>query len=104
VDALVAGTARQIILDGPGVDALGGEVVTTEPSALIQASHAVAVGNALVLDGADLPAYMSHLAGTYSVAIPTMTNPNDPDAVSEATLVFTKQTSTLEVPIPTTGI
>lgn len=78
VDALVAGNTRQIILDGPGVDALGGEVVTTEPSALIQATHAVAVGNALVLDGADLPSYMSHLAGTYSVR---SVMPEPPDGV-----------------------
>jgi hypothetical protein len=53
-------------------------VRSSQPSALIQASHAVAVGNALVLDGADLPAYMSHLAGTYSVR---SVMPEPPDGV-----------------------
>lgn len=65
VSATVAGTPRDIIFDAPGADALSGDIVTTEPSALIQASFAVAVGNALVLGG--LPAHLAHLAGTYTV-------------------------------------
>lgn len=67
VVALVNGVSATIIFDAPGAEALGGEVVTTEPSALIQASVAVSIGNALVLAGGDLPSHSAGLAGTYRV-------------------------------------
>jgi hypothetical protein len=67
VRATVGASAVDVIFDSPGTDVLDGQVVTSEPSALIPASIAVAVGASLVLAGGDLPAQLAHLGGTYSV-------------------------------------
>jgi hypothetical protein len=80
VAATVAGAAANIIFDAPGAEALDGQVVTTEPSALIPASIAVAVGASLVLSGANLPAQLAHHAGTYTVR---SVIPEPPDGVFE---------------------
>jgi O-acetyl-ADP-ribose deacetylase (regulator of RNase III) len=67
VVATLDGDAVRVIFDAPGAEALGGEVVTTEPSALVPASAGAAVGQALVLDAGDLPVQLIQHAGTYSV-------------------------------------
>ncbi len=65
VTATVAGVEREVIFDAPGVDEL--TAMTTEPSALVQASFGIDVGAAFVLDAGDLPSYLAQHAGTYSV-------------------------------------
>lgn len=67
VNATLQGVALQVIFDAPGADALGGEVVTTEPSALITADADPDVADSLVITSGSLPAYLIHLAGTYTV-------------------------------------
>lgn len=67
VAATLGGVARDVIVDAPGVEQLGGGIVTTEPSALVARSANPAVGQTCVLAAGDLPAYLAHLAGTYTV-------------------------------------
>lgn len=67
VNATLQAVALSVIFDAPGADALDGEVVTTEPSALITADADPDVGDSLVISSGSLPAYLIHLAGTYSV-------------------------------------
>ena len=67
VQATLAGVGVQVIFDAPGADALDGDVVTTEPSALIKASDDPDAGESLVIASGALPSYLVHLAGTYTV-------------------------------------
>ena len=78
IQATLAGVGVQIIFDAPGADALDGEVVTTEPSALVKASDDPDVAEAIVITSGNLPSYLSHLAGTYSVRSVV---PEPPDGV-----------------------
>jgi hypothetical protein len=80
VTATLDGSPVSVIFDAPGVDVLDGAVATTEPSALIQASIAAAVGDQLVLSGGDLPAQLAHHAGTYGVINVT---PEAPDGAMQ---------------------
>lgn len=65
ISATLNAVARQVIFDAPGVDAMGGEVVTTEPSCVVEAGAAAAEGQSLVISA--VPGQLAHLAGTYSV-------------------------------------
>jgi len=67
INATLQGVPLQILFDAPGVDALGGELQTTEPSALITADADPDVADSLVITSGSLPAYLVHLAGTYTV-------------------------------------
>lgn len=67
VGVALNGDPVQAMLDAPGVDAFDGSVSTTEPSALMTADTGVDVDDQIVVDAADLPAQMAHLAGTYTV-------------------------------------
>lgn len=67
VNATLQAVPLQILFDAPGVDALGGEVQTTEPSALITAAANPQVADSLVIASGSLPAHLVHLAGTYTV-------------------------------------
>jgi hypothetical protein len=76
VAATLAGAPVRVLFDAPGADVLGGEVTTTEPSILVKASLAAAVGQSLVMASGDLPAHLAHLAGTYKLR---STLPEPPD-------------------------
>ena len=67
VTATRSGLPITLILDAPGVEVFDDAVATTEPSALVQASDSISVGQQLVLGGGSLPTTLAHLAGTYSV-------------------------------------
>jgi hypothetical protein len=67
IDLTVAGAAAKAIFDAPGAEALGGEVVTSEPSLLLTADVPAAEGDSVVILNAALPAQLLHLAGTYTV-------------------------------------
>lgn len=67
VNATLQGVALQVIFDAPGADALDGQVVTTEPSALITADADPDVGDSLVITSGSLASYLVHLAGSYTV-------------------------------------
>lgn len=67
VRATLAGVPLSAIFDAPGADALGGEVSTTQPSILVAADAEPEVADAVVIASGDLPIYLVHLAGTYSV-------------------------------------
>lgn len=67
IAATVDGSTRSVIFDAPGAEAMGGELVTSEPSVLLSAEYAPAEGDAVVFDAADLPGHLLQLAGTYTV-------------------------------------
>lgn len=72
----LAGSPVEAIFDAPGVEALGGDVVTTEPSVLLAAAEQPAPEDVLVASAGTLPAQLQHLAGTYRVR---NTQPEPPD-------------------------
>lgn len=74
----LAGSPAEVIFDAPGVEALGGDVLTTEPSVLVQAAERPAPDDVLVASSGTLPAQLQHLAGTYVVR---NTLPEPPDGV-----------------------
>lgn len=78
VVATLAGDVVRILFDAPGADALGGDVVTTEPSALLAASAGAAVGDELLISAGDLAAQLLQHAGAYTVRSVV---PEPPDGV-----------------------
>lgn len=66
VQATLAGVLVTAIVDAPGSTDFEGNV-TTEPSALIEASAGAAVDDSFVLDAGDLPSQLAQLAGSYVV-------------------------------------
>lgn len=76
VAATLGGAPVRVLFDAPGAEILGGDVATTEPSILVKASIGAAQGQSLVIASGDLPAHLSHQAGTYKVRT---TLPEPPD-------------------------
>lgn len=68
----------ELIFDAPGAEAFDGSMATNEPSALMPASAGAEADDSLVIDNADLPAQLLHLAGTYTVR---SVMPEPPDGV-----------------------
>lgn len=67
VAVTLAGAPVSVIFDAPGAEILGGDVATTEPSALCKAGDGAVSGQTLVIASGNLPANFAHLAGTYTV-------------------------------------
>ena len=67
VAATLAGASVSVILDAPGAEVFGSDVVTTEPSILLRAGDGAAAGQVVVILSSDLPTNVAALAGTYTV-------------------------------------